>query len=385
MKSVWTLTVQVLRLLVRDRTSVIWMLIVPCLYIAVFGSAFRYQRDPSRYKATLTVVNRDGRQLAERLIRSLESENLELIVETLPPETAPVRMLTIPGHFSDRLMRGEKDTLFYQSRTDGDIEAGMTAEMAVRKSVFRTLADLAELRVKRLRWDESGFRKLDERDPLVHVKSAYAGVHETIPSGFTGQVPAQVVQFTLLIIFIYAGSALFEEKQKGLLRRIRTAPVGFVQLYFGKLLGAVLVGVIQMTLLFAVGRLGFGVDLGRSLPALALLTLTFATSVAALGLILGFLIRNGEKLLGVSIISALALAAFSGCWWPIEITPPWMQKAAMFLPSGLALRTLHRLISFGDGFWDVFPYILGQAAFAVGFSLAFAYIFTKIRKPEQLV
>ncbi|NQT26330.1 ABC transporter permease [candidate division KSB1 bacterium] len=385
MKSIWTLALQSLRLLARDKTSVIWMLIVPCLYMVVFGSAFRHQNDNTQAKASLSVLNQDSGMLSERLIRSMESESLDIRFEEQPPEELPLRLLTIPKNFTNRLLKGKKDTLTYQSRTDANIEAGMAAEMGVRKSAYRMLADLAELKVKHRKIDEKGFQMLDDRPPLINLESSYAGVHETIPSGFEGQVPAQIVQFTLLILFIYAGSMLYEEKAKGLLRRTRLAPISFSQIYFGKLLGAIMVGVIQMTILLAVGRLGFGVYLGNSIPALILITLTFATSIGALGLILGFLIRNGEKLLGISIISGLGMAAFSGCWWPIEVTPDWMQKAALFLPSGLALKGFHRLISFGDGFNDVLPYILGQAGFAILFSLLFALIFKRLRKTEQLV
>lgn len=385
MKSIWILAVQSLRLLARDKTSVIWMLIVPCLYIAIFGSAFRYQNDNTQAKADITVLNKDGGMLAERLIKSMKSENINIQIEEQTPEELPLRLLTIPENFTYRLLKGKKDTLTYQSRTDANIEAGMTAEMGVRKSAYRMLADLAELKVKNHKFDEKGFRMLDDRPSLVNVESSYAGIHETIPSEFEGQVPAQIVQFTLLILLIYAGSMLFEEKQKGLLRRTRIAPIRFIQIYLGKLLGAMLVGIIQIAILLVIGRFVFGVYLGKSIFALILLTLTYATSIGAMGLTLGFLIRNGEKLLGISIISGLGMAAFSGCWWPIEITPDWMQKAALFLPPGLALRAFHRLISFGNGFGDVLPYILGQAGFAIVFSLLFAFVFIKVRKTEQLV
>ena len=73
----------------------------------------------------------------------------------------------------------------------------------------------------------------------------------------------------------------------------------------------------------------------------------------------------------------------SGCWWPVEVTPGWMQKAALFLPSGLALKAFHRLISFGDGLKEVLPYILGEAVFAIVLSLIFAFILKKFNLTEQ--
>lgn len=36
----------------------------------------------------------------------------------------------------------------------------------------------------------------------------------------------------------------------------------------------------------------------------------------------------------VYTVLADLLAAWGGCWWPIEITPEWLQKFAMFLPTG---------------------------------------------------
>lgn len=41
------------------------------------------------------------------------------------------------------------------------------------------------------------------------------------------------------------------------------------------------------------------------------------------------------------------LAALGGCWWPIEVTPAWMQSLAGFLPTGIAMDALRRLVNFG--------------------------------------
>ena len=45
----------------------------------------------------------------------------------------------------------------------------------------------------------------------------------------------------------------------------------------------------------------------------------------------------------------MALAALGGCWWPIEITPPFMQQLAGWLPTGWAMNAMHQLISFQNG------------------------------------
>jgi ABC-type multidrug transport system permease subunit len=61
----------------------------------------------------------------------------------------------------------------------------------------------------------------------------------------------------------------------------------------------------------------------------------------------------------------MALAALGGCWWPIEITPGWMQRLALFLPTGWAMGALHQLISFGAAATVAVPHVLGLAALSL--------------------
>jgi ABC-type multidrug transport system permease subunit len=60
---------------------------------------------------------------------------------------------------------------------------------------------------------------------------------------------------------------------------------------------------------------------------------------------------------GVGNVVGMGLAALGGCWWPIEITPAWMQSLAIALPTGWAMDALHRLISFGYGGTAALPHL----------------------------
>jgi ABC-type multidrug transport system permease subunit len=56
------------------------------------------------------------------------------------------------------------------------------------------------------------------------------------------------------------------------------------------------------------------------------------------------------------------LAALGGCWWPIEVTPAWMQMLQKFMPTGWTMDALHKLISFQSGAASALP----QVAIIVG-------------------
>ena len=70
---------------------------------------------------------------------------------------------------------------------------------------------------------------------------------------------------------------------------------------------------------------------------------------AAAGLMLGSIAKTDGQAAGLGVLAANVLAALGGCWWPIEITPAWMQKLQLFLPTGWAMDALHKLVSFGAG------------------------------------
>ena len=372
MRAVLIITFQALRLLFRDKTAFIWMLLVPCVYIFVFGSAFKSARDPAKSKAYLAIYNQDQGYLSDRLMQGLLSESIAIDTLFAYPEKPTIRLLVIPDSFTTNLLNAKKVELIFEKKSGTSIEAEATAEMAIRKSYLRLLADLSELKVNDKNVGPTNLTSLDTIPAKITISASFAGKHLIIPSGFDHQVPANIVMFTLLILFIYAGNTMLEEKKSGVLRRIKIAPIGFVHLFIGKLLNVLIIGLIQIGLLLFVGHFVFGVYYGDSIISLVLLSIVFAACVGSLGLCLSFLFDNEEKLIGTAIILSLVMAAVSGCWWPAEVSPRWMQNFSMLLPSGLALKSFQQLISYGHGFLQIWKYLAALLGMTVIFSFLLA-------------
>ena len=102
MRTVLAFAVMHIRYIIRDKSSAIWMLLVPIFYIIVFGSAFSYQGTPSDAKAYLAVLNRDEGELGEKLLGKLASNNLYIDTLQARPEETKTRFLMIPDSFSQR-------------------------------------------------------------------------------------------------------------------------------------------------------------------------------------------------------------------------------------------------------------------------------------------
>jgi len=66
-------------------------------------------------------------------------------------------------------------------------------------------------------------------------------------------------------------------------------------------------------------------------------------------------------------LTSLILAPLGGCWWPLFITPHWMQFLAKLTPHGWATTAFNKLLIFGGDFNSVVPNMLVLIGFMVVF------------------
>jgi ABC-2 type transport system permease protein len=88
---------------------------------------------------------------------------------------------------------------------------------------------------------------------------------------------------------------------------------------------------------------------------------------------LSVLVRTRSQLSSLTPIISTALAMLGGCYWPLEITSPFMQKVALATPTGWAMIGLKNTVARGLGVEAVLLpalVLLSMAAafFAIGLS-----------------
>jgi ABC-type multidrug transport system permease subunit len=118
------------------------------------------------------------------------------------------------------------------------------------------------------------------------------------------------------------------------------------------------IGTIQIAFAMIAGRLLFQVHWGPNLAVVVLLLLAYGALAAALAMLLGNLGRTEGQVIGLGVILSNVMAGLGGCWWPIEVTPLWAQRLAVFLPTGLAMDGLHKLVNFGASPAAVLPHLI---------------------------
>lgn len=361
-RAILRLAVNDVRLTLRDRAAFFWMLLLPVGMMWLFGQMGASSGGPQRIR--LTVVDRDGGWLAASFVRELEADNVEL-VRLDPADEATtarkVRTLVLPEGFTAAVLAGQQQKLRLHKDDGANREFSLAAEVHIVRAITRTLGLLVEMKqdgtlpaaaAADATADSAAsgrFAALSAREPLARLETTTAGRGRPVPGGMAQSVPGILTMTVLMMTVIYGGVFLTLEKRGGMLRRQTGLPLARWQLLSGKLLGRMLVAGMQTVVLLGFGGLVFGVHFGASALGLALLLLCYGFCVAAMSTLCGAILSTPEQASALGWLASMVMAAIGGCWWPSEVMPSWLQRAAHVFPTAWAMDAFHALISFGRG------------------------------------
>ena len=172
----------------------------------------------------------------------------------------------------------------------------------------------------------------------------------------------------MYVFFIIASMtvSIRDEKLNGTFRRLLSAPDSRSEILGGKKLATMLVGFIQVMILFLVGALVFRLGLGKDPLAFLVLTGTLVAAAAAMGLAASTTRLQGAALAAPLIIGAL----LGGCMFPLDLMPPFLRAFSYAVPHSWALNGYQNLMVRGQGLQEILP--------QVGVLLAFAAVFFMI-------
>jgi len=179
--------------------------------------------------------------------------------------------------------------------------------------------------------------------PLALEETSVTGAPRRLNT-FDQNVPGFGVTFLLLGVLLGVSLGLLDEGEWGTLERVRTTPMPLTAVLVAKLAARAAVGLVQMALLFVVGRLAFGVSLGPEPWALFLPTAGIVFAGTAFGLVVAAAAPGREAVLPLGSIAIMTMAAVGGCWWPIDLEPDWMRRAALALPTTWAMEAYNDLM-----------------------------------------
>lgn len=346
-----------LLLLRRDPRALVRLIVLPLLFIGIFGYVFNTSNATPHEVRPIAVWNGAG-PAGERLTRALDGSMLFTVVPAASAAAVEAAVahhdhavgLVIPPDFDPA--HDHHATLLLDPREPPQAIGALRG--AVTGIVTRGwVGGPPPPQVVDIRTPAGAGNPLDD-----------------LTSSFQLTVPGNAVLFGFFIALTCALS-FAEERRSGTWRRLLASPVPPWQLLAAKLIPYVVLGAVQVGLLFAIGAFGFGMQIGGSIPALAVLTLGVAACATTLGLLIAALSSTEKQISSLGSVLIMIMGLVGGCMFPRALMPPAMQQVGLFVPHGWALDGYYTLlIGHGAGFADVLRPLAAVYGFAALFAVA---------------
>jgi ABC-2 type transport system permease protein len=122
----------------------------------------------------------------------------------------------------------------------------------------------------------------------------------------------------LFLLFSSTGNAaaLLEEAESGTLDRILVSQAGLFHIVTGKWLGILLLGCLQITVMFVWAELVFRIQLAKHIVGFCIMTFSTAAATASFAMLLATLCKSRAQLNAVSVVIILSMSAVGGSMIP---------------------------------------------------------------------
>ena len=363
------------RLFFKDRFALGFALLFPILFIVAFSLALG-DLGPEDEHLRMAVATEEESGFSREVIDVLTITDSTGVDEWDPKDAGlALHEGRIPGYllfpvdFTQRIFSGEGTEILVIT-ADGDPET---------EAVLGGLAHSIGGRIGTLSLAARGVTELEGFGSLDLVKLGQLGAAPPSIVFTIEQVgdvePFNASNFTLpgyLTMFLFFAAALgaeaiARERQTQTLERLLSNGVRRSAIVAGKMLASLYRGLIQLAFLWALGIFAFSIDFGVSPVAVIAVSVLMAVASSAFGVMLASLVRTVKSASSAAVLASLTLAPLGGCWWPLFITPDWMQAIGRLTPHGWANDAFNKLMLFGAEGQDVLVHMAALLLFAAVF------------------
>ena len=364
------------RIFFRDRAALTFSFLLPFIFVIGFSLALR-DVGPENEALRFTIATQEtvgiSVQAVETIVAATDGAATAVDYEEAVAAVDAGEIdgfVAFPPDFTRRFLSGETVPLeVIVGEVPPANEAalrGFAQEIASRFSEARaTLSTVVALGSPQEAATALAEMMSDTSGPAINVQVEQVG--EIAPFNTSNFVLPGYLTMFIFFTAAMGAEAMARERQTHTLERLMANGVRRESLIVGKFLAGGIIGVTQVAVMWIVGALAFNIDLGESPAAVVLLSLLMVVASAAFGVLLASFVGNVRTASAAGVLTSLVLAPIGGSWWPLFITPPFMQSLGRLTPHGWANGGLNKLMLFGAEFGDVLPEMAALLVFAAVF------------------
>jgi ABC-2 type transport system permease protein len=355
-----------LKLLLKGKGNFFFLIIMPALFIALFGSVFSGAEN-----ATIKVnyVDMDHSAISQSFVRSLTQvkgftlqQDTSLVSEQIQKmkNGKLSTLVVIPKGFgADVLSSKPANIQFYRDIT-ADAAAGPV------ESVLNSIAGAYQKEHISKVLIAAGQSKASVAqivEPPIHVQE----IKESGNGGKVSMVEQIVPGYTVMFVFFILMSMMrsfLGEKETGMLARLRSTPMRPMTYLVGMWIPSIIAVLVQCVVLLGFGHYAYHVNLGN-LGAISLIVICLAVCGTGIGLAVSLLVRGENQGRGITMLITLGGAALGGVWVPTDLMPHIAQVMGYFTPQYWAQKGFLDIMIHGATIGGVWEALLILMAFGI--------------------
>ena len=310
-----------LRGFLRDRTALIFTILLPLLFLALFGSLYKNASTP---KLTVLKVGQVS-LLSQANIR--QGLGKVLTVTQAPSLSAALSDVRKGNYDAAVQQQGRTLTVHYS------IADQTTASIV--QTVFSSIVQQADQASAR---SSSGLQLVTKQ-----VEDASLKPIQYLTPGLLGWAIASGATFGAAI-------TLVNWRHNKLLRRLRLAPVSIGSVVFARVGVSLLVALVQLFVFLLVATTPyFGLKLTASwwmaIPVLFCGTLAFMS----IGLLVGSFAKTQQAATAIANLIVLPMAFLGGAFIPLDFAPSWIREVSYAIPLRYLVTGMQDVMARGEG------------------------------------
>lgn len=380
MMSAIDLMIKDLTQILRDRKSLMFILIMPIAFTLLFGFAFGGYGAPGDTRLPV-VVGGDAADPSYAAFTDLvASSTVVRLVDPASTEDQALRasvrdgkvtaVIFIPAGFlracydgSDPVLPCVVDVASTNGTTAQDELANLSTRLmsAVRTAratatIYTEVApDPAPGKAAAFTFDqfaqafETSVSAWKTQPPTVTVTvSSKLTEQQRNAGGFAHTSPSMMLQFSIAGLISAAGIVV-EERKSRTLARLMTTRLSRSGILLGHFLAMFIQVFAQLSMLILFAAAVLHVQYLHAPLATLLVTMCASAFVAAIGLLIGVASRSEEQAIAFSLVLMFVLAGLGGAWVPLQFTGATFQRVARVTPGALIVDSYENVVQRGLG------------------------------------
>jgi ABC-2 type transport system permease protein len=166
-------------------------------------------------------------------------------------------------------------------------------------------------------------------------------------------MPALIAALSMLQTLLLSALSVAREREHGTFDQLLVTPLTPTQILIGKAVPAILIGIVQSTIIFLIILLWFRIPMNGSVWLLYLGLFTFTGAAVGVGLSISALALNMQQAMLYTFLLLMPLMLLSGLLTPVKNMPEVLQIVTYVNPLRFGMSIVRRVYLEGAGLRDV--------------------------------